>query len=177
MVGKELLRVRATDNDSTTNALLNYYIESGNDIFTFFINEAKGSVFLAKEVDYENVTRFRLVIGVRDRGSPSRKVLISSTVDIAVYDDNDNPPRFNPETYDVTVYENVTSGTYLCTVYAEDKDSHINQEVKYFMASYSQPKAKQKFEVNGSTGEIFTREELDREEQQVSSLVACQKTS
>lgn len=170
VVGKELLRLHASDIDSTSNAALNFFIESGNENSTFFLDQSAGFLFLASEVDHENVTHYRLIISVTDKGTPPRKAKVSSTVDIEVYDDNDNAPRFDSEAYTIAVYENITSGTYLCTVHAEDKDSQLNQELTYFMASYSEPKAKQKFKVNATTGEIFTQEDLDREEQEVSTL-------
>lgn len=167
VVGNELLRLHAMDNDSTTNAALNFFIETGNENSNFLLDESTGVLFLAKEVDHENVTHYRLIIGVTDKGTPLRKAQVSCTVDIQVYDENDNVPRFDSETYAVAVYENITSGTYLCTVHADDKDSHFNQELTYLMAAYSEPKAKQKFTINGTTGAVFTREHLDREEQQV----------
>ena len=167
VVGTELLRLHATDNDSTTNAALRYLIESGNENSTFFLDESMGFLFLASKLDHENVSHYRLIIGVTDKGIPPCKAQLSATVDIEVYDENDNMPRFDFERYSVSVYENITSGTYICTVHAEDKDSHINQELTYVMASYSESKAKKKFSVNGTTGEIFTKEDLDREEQEV----------
>ena len=55
----------------------------------------------------------------------------------------------------------------MCSVHADDKDSHLNQEITYLMATYSDTKAQEKFNVNSVTGAIFTIQELDREEQEV----------
>lgn len=170
-VGAELVKIYATDKDSTTNAALNYYILTGNEDSTFSLDESNGLLFLAKEVDYETRVCYRLQIGVSDKGIPNRKAQVPCTVDINIYDANDNRPRFFPETYDVTIYENVTIGTYICTVSAVDKDSHSNQELLYVFANYNQPIVMQKFVVNESTGAISTKEELDREEHEVSKTI------
>lgn len=166
-VGRELLRVQAMDSDSTTNGALNYFIESGNENSTFFIDESTGFLYLASELDHENVSRYCLVICVTDKGIPPRRAELSATVVIAIYDENDNLPQFDSETYSVALYENITSGTYVLTVHAGDKDSHLNQAITYIMATYSDAKAKDKFDVNSTTGEIITKGHVDREEQEV----------
>ena len=166
-VGKELLRIQAVDRDSTTNGALIYSIESGNDHSTFLMDESMGSLYLATELDHEIVSRYCLIVSVRDKGVPSRRAEVSATVIIVIDDENDNMPRFNSEVYTAAVFENITSGTYVCSVHADDKDSHLNQEITYLMASYSDTKAQEKFNVNSATGAIFTKQELDREEQEV----------
>ena len=163
----ELLRLQASDKDSKTNAALFYFIESGDEKSHFFLEESKGFLSLARKLDHENVSSYRLIINLTDKGKPPRKAQLPATVDINVYDENDNAPRFDYETYSVSIYENITSGTYLCTVHAHDKDSLLNHEVTYAMASYSEPNTKEKFDVNRKTGEVATKGDLDREEQQV----------
>lgn len=167
VVGRELLRIQAVDHDSTTNGALNYFIETGNENSTFFLDESKGSLYLATELDHENVSCYLLIVSVTDKGVPSRTAEVSATVIIAIDDENDNLPWFDSEAYAAAVYENITSGTYVCSVHAHDKDSHLNQEITYLMATYSDIKAQEKFNVNSATGAIFTKEELDREEQEV----------
>lgn len=169
----ELLRLHASDKDSTTNAALCYFIESGDEKSHFFLDESKGLLSLTRKLDHENVSSYRLIINVTDKGKPPRKAQLPATVDIKVYDENDNSPRFDYEAYSVSVYENITSGTYIYTVHAHDKDSLWNHEVTYAMASYSEPNTKGKFDVNRKTGEIFTTGDLDREEQQVRCTCSC----
>ena len=167
VVGRELLRIQAVDHDSTTNGALIYSIDSGNDHSTFLLDESTGSLYLATELDHENVSSYRLMVSVKDKGVPSRRAEVSATVTIAVDDENDNLPRFDSEVYNVAVFENITSGTYVCSVHADDKDSHLNQAITYLMASYSDTKAQEKFNVNSATGAIVTKQQLDREEQEV----------
>lgn len=166
-VNEELLRIHAVDHDSTTNGALTYSIESGNKNSTFFLNESRGSLYLATDLDHEKVSRYLLTVSVTDKGFPSRSAEVSATVIIAIDDENDNVPRFDSEVYTAAVYENITSGTYVCSVHADDEDSHLNREITYLMATYSDTKAQEKFRVNGATGAIFTKAELDREEQEV----------
>ena len=167
VVRRELLRVQATDKDSTSNGALNYFIKSGNENSTFFLDESSGFLYLASKFDYENASRYHLTVSVTDKGIPPLKAKKSAIVTITVYDENDNLPRFDSETYTVAVYENITSGTYVLTVHADDRDSDLNQKITYTIATYSDPKVKDKFQVNSTTGTIFTTQELDREEQEV----------
>ena len=167
-VRRKLLRIHAEDRDSTSNGALNYFIESGNENSTFSMNNSTGFLSLSSELDHEKESRYCLIISVTDKGVPSRRAEVSATVVIAIDDENDNLPRFDSEIYTVAVYENITSGTYVCSVHADDRDSHLNQELTYVMAAYSDTKAQDKFDVNSSTGAIFTKDELDREEQKVS---------
>lgn len=166
-VGRELLRIHAKDRDSTLNGALNYFIESGNENSTFFMDESTGFLYLSSELDHENVPRYCLIISVTDKGVPPCRAEVPATVIITIDDENDNVPRFDTETYTVAVYENITSGTYVCSVHADDRDSHINQELTYVIAAYSDIRAQDKFYVNSITGAIFTKDELDREEQKV----------
>ena len=166
-VGSELLRIQAVDHDSTTNGALTFSIGSGNDHSTFFLDESKGSLYLATQLDHENVSRYLLIVNVKDMGVPSRRAEVSATVIIAIDDENDNLPRFNSEVYTAAVFENITSGTFVCSVHADDRDSHLNQEITYLMATYSDTKAQKKFTLNSVTGAISTKQELDREEQEV----------
>ena len=57
VVGRELLRIQSVDHDSSTNGALTYSIESGNENFAFFLDESKESLYLATELDHENVSR------------------------------------------------------------------------------------------------------------------------
>ena len=166
-VGRELLRVQATDEDSTSNGALNYFITAETENPIFLLDETSGILFLARNLDYENVSRYHLTIVVTDQGIPPLIAKQPAVVTIAIYDENDNLPQFDSETYTVAVYENITSGTPILTVHANDRDSSFNQRITYTIASYSDPEARNRFEVNRNTGTIFTTRALDREEQEV----------
>jgi protocadherin Fat 4 len=62
-----------------------------------------------------------LKVKAADGGNPS----LSSTVTVYmnVIDRNDNAPIFDPVTYSVQIYENVTIGSSIVTVRATDVDS------------------------------------------------------
>ena len=60
-------------------------------------------------------------------------------------------PRLDSEAYTVDVYKDITSGTYVCSVHAEDQGSHLNQEIACLMVTYSDTKAQEKFDVNSET--------------------------
>ena len=83
--------VTATDEDTGSNAELQFLIATGNTggVFTM---RADGGLRVSAPLDFETVTHYDLVIEARDRGTP---VLIDSiTVVVDVTDVNDNAPEF-----------------------------------------------------------------------------------
>lgn len=67
------------------------------------------------------VQHYILVVQAQDTGRPS----LSSTVTVYfnVQDLNDNAPIFDPLSYSDEIYENITVGSPVLTVYATDQDS------------------------------------------------------
>ena len=83
--------VTATDEDTGSNAELQFVILTGNTggVFTM---RSDGGLRVSSPLDYESVTRYELVIEAHDRGTPP--MIGSITVVINVTDVNDNAPQF-----------------------------------------------------------------------------------
>ncbi len=87
---------------------------------------------------------------------------IMGVIKIEILDSNDNIPLFTQPTYLASVSENMSPGTYVTKVTAEDKDiSAPNNVVIYTIndQDYSS-----RFQIDSHTGNITTRQVLDREE-------------
>ncbi|EZA53066.1 Protein dachsous [Ooceraea biroi] len=99
-----------------------------------------------------------------DNGSPAATA--SASVLVTVLDDNDNDPRFEKEFYGFELPENLPSGTLVGSVSATDPDLGKNSLLRYAIVQTNSS-----FAVDPDTGEIITREPLDRETKSIHELV------
>lgn len=135
--GTVITTVTAVDKDdsSTPNAQLMYYVVSSshNSEKYFHVNGRTGLVTVAHGLDYERSATYQLIVGVKDRGVPQRPTGRdeTATVNIIVTDCNDNVPVFIPDSYTVSVKEDVKVGTTLLRVTAHDKDKGSNGEFTF----------------------------------------------
>lgn len=92
--------ITASDADQGNNAAIRFAIIGGNTQSQFAIDSLSGDVTLVKQLDYESVRTYRLVVRAQDGGSPSKSNTTQLLVN--VLDANDNAPRqvTNKCTYD-----------------------------------------------------------------------------
>ncbi|KAI2668551.1 Protocadherin-23 [Labeo rohita] len=125
-----VVSVSATDKDSGQNGRISYRLLS-SPVRGFYIDPDNGSVFTNKPLNYViNGNTLRLLVEARDSGDPS--LFSVTSVDIEVVDFNDNAPFFTQNSYEVSVPEDVSVGSTLLTLLAEDKDySNKNTHLEY----------------------------------------------
>uniref|UniRef100_UPI00398F28FC protocadherin Fat 4 n=1 Tax=Pristiophorus japonicus TaxID=55135 RepID=UPI00398F28FC len=158
-VGELVESATATDSDSGDNAEIHYSITGSNNHGTFSISHNTGSIFLAKKMDFETQSVYRLNITAKDNGRPPR----SSTMSVVIHvrDFNDNPPSFPPGDIFKSIVENVPIGTSVLKVIAQDPDADINGELQYCIAQQI-PRGNH-FVISASDGTLRTNAEIDRE--------------
>ncbi|XP_062429972.1 protocadherin Fat 4 [Rhea pennata] len=158
-VGELVSSVTATDSDSGDNADLHYSITGTNNHGTFSISPNTGSIFLAKKLDFETQSLYKLNITAKDHGRPPR----SSTMSVVIHvrDFNDNPPNFPPGDIFKSIVENVPVGSSVISVTAHDPDADINGQLTY--AIIQQMPRGNHFRIDEVRGTIFTNAEIDRE--------------
>uniref|UniRef100_A0A8B9J1D2 Protocadherin Fat 4 n=1 Tax=Amazona collaria TaxID=241587 RepID=A0A8B9J1D2_9PSIT len=158
-VGELVSSVTATDSDSGDNAELHYSITGTNNHGTFSISPNTGSIFLAKKLDFETQSLYKLNITAKDQGRPPR----SSTMSVVIHvrDFNDNPPNFPPGDIFKSIVENVPVGSSVISVTAHDPDADINGQLTY--AIIQQMPRGNHFRIDEVRGTIFTSAEIDRE--------------
>ncbi|XP_076296271.1 dachsous cadherin-related 1 [Lasioglossum baleicum] len=157
----QILQVTAVDLDTGNNARLSYRLQGST---AFRISPNTGWIYLAQALDRETLDRHTLTVLATDNGSPAATA--SASVLVTVLDDNDNDPRFEKDFYGFDLLENLPSGTLVGSVSASDPDLGKNALLRYAVVQ-----ANSSFAVDPDTGEISTREPLDRESKIVHELV------
>ncbi|XP_018422199.1 PREDICTED: protocadherin gamma-B2-like [Nanorana parkeri] len=157
--GASIFHIQAKDIDSEENAKLTYFVVS-NDInpisLHVSINPVTGVIYAQKSYDYEQHRAFNIQVIAKDNGSPSLNS--STTLNIHVVDQNDNPPviLYPPTDSDGPVFEMVPrsseQGSLVSKVVAVDADSGHNAWLSYFLQA-SEPSL---FTIDQHTGEIKT---------------------
>ena len=152
--GTRILTVSAVDEDIGNNAIVNYYITSGNTGAAFAINKDLGQIVVASSLDRESQDYYELKIKALDGKNSGTAV-----VHIHVKDVNDNNPVFSNSTYIAKVFENQPTGSYVTTLSATDKDLGRGG---VFLFSIS-GQGRDAFEIDPKTGVLRTIKSLDRE--------------
>ncbi|XP_061178908.1 protocadherin Fat 4-like [Saccostrea echinata] len=158
----------ATDPDTGDNGRFLYSIVSGNSDFHFKIEQTRGFIQVATDLDRESQPVYELVIKVSDLGSPQMSTSITATVTLS--DVNDIIPKFNKNMYVLNINENSPIGTLVGKVDAIDGDRGINALVTYRIKTYMEGHAG-KFMINTTTGEMKSFDVIDREIEDFYSII------
>uniref|UniRef100_A0AC34PUQ4 Uncharacterized protein n=1 Tax=Panagrolaimus sp. JU765 TaxID=591449 RepID=A0AC34PUQ4_9BILA len=126
-IGKEIGRLFAVDDDFGSNGEIRYSIVEGEGAENFELDTVSGELKTRKLIDREVKDKYQLKVMAEDRGIPS---LNSTTIlNIVVSDQNDNPPTFEHEFYNLTLSENTPRGKKLMHLIAHDADA--NSKIVY----------------------------------------------
>ncbi|XP_017135093.1 fat-like cadherin-related tumor suppressor homolog [Drosophila miranda] len=124
LVGTPILDVKATDEDSNVNGLINYNIEKGDQIGQFAIHKRNGTISVSRPLDRETIASYNLEIQACDQGIPQR--CSSVQVNIIILDTNDNAPLFANANYSVMLQENRPLGYIFLSFKISDADESPN---------------------------------------------------
>ncbi|XP_036798707.1 protocadherin alpha-7 isoform X6 [Oncorhynchus mykiss] len=161
----------ARDLDSGINSIRLYKL-SQNANFELEVrdrgDEKVPFLVLQKTLDREQKCEHRLLLTAIDGGNPPRSTNLNLTV--TVLDINDNRPVFSQEVYTVTLEENVSINTVVIQVKAIDLDEAVNGDVEYSLGRDLNRKVYEVFNLDGVTGEIRVKGEVDFESTEVYRL-------
>ncbi|KAL2733633.1 cadherin-23 [Vespula maculifrons] len=161
-------KAQDADDPTTPNGRVVIRILSGNEM----------GLFMLEQVDYWTARikavrslrgkfgNYSLKLEARDLGVPSNKE--TAILDICVTDYNDNPPIFISPQHNTTirVSENVTVGTPIIQIVAEDADTGPNGDV-HFRLKQDLAGHWRTFHIDDRTGVISLKLPLDRELQRL----------
>ncbi|CAG5132579.1 unnamed protein product, partial [Candidula unifasciata] len=184
IVGTSVYKVTATDPDSNSGRIPNYFIEavSGNYNHTFEVNKQTGQITLNKSLDYENLSFYHYNVSAKDEGNPTcpgvscvcdkNSNFNNPTCDpgpvdlfITIIDVQDTPPVFSKLPYMATVAENATLGQSIFQVSAVDGDRGVSQpnHIQYTLSGADSSQ----FAIGSSDGIIRVKEVLDADKEEV----------
>ncbi len=95
----------------------------------FRLDEQTGQLFVSNLLDREKYSSVTLYVTASDQSKPFRAD--HALIQIEILDVNDNKPIFTRQFYEVDVYENIKTNSYLLRVEANDKDLGDNGIVRY----------------------------------------------
>ena len=158
--GAEVLsEYRARDDDIGENARLEYSIFDGDDLGQFSINVDTGGIYTMQVLNKTEQKYYNLTILAMDQGVPQMNTF--GQISIEVLDANDQTPIFSEAVYNASFPESSPSGTTILQANATDSDIGTNAEFRYLFAPNSSHI--DRFTVNGTTGEVYTTDIFDRE--------------
>ncbi|XP_063785531.1 protocadherin gamma-B5-like [Pseudophryne corroboree] len=131
--GVRLNLAHAQDPDVGTNSIQDYKIDD-NDHFELAIKMNKDGIkspelILQKSLDREKQSIYQLVLIALDGGQPPKSG--TALIRIMVHDVNDNFPKFNKDTYEISVNENAPIGFLVLQLTAVDEEEGSNAEISY----------------------------------------------
>ncbi|CAL8264081.1 unnamed protein product [Lota lota] len=153
-----VITVSATDADEGVNGDIKYGLsrlsEKTRKLFT--LDRQTGDIFVAGDIDFEDVSEYELFVQAKDGyGLSSDTKVIISIIDV-----NDNAPVIALKTLTNPVPENVSPGTEVGLINVQDRDSEKNRKVRCSLQQHVPfkliPSIKNYYSV-------VTTEKLDRE--------------
>ncbi|KFM59095.1 Cadherin-23, partial [Stegodyphus mimosarum] len=172
--------VKAVDNDTGVNSVIDYYILNGNDDDVFGIRRSsdnKGELIVQKRIDGENITKFTLTIKVSKPSEPVTEFgqpynyqdLSQTQVTILIEDIDDNSPAFETSSYVLGARGNTEIDTELVILHASDPDAS-SSPILYSIRNitFIRPSTQQNmevlevFHVNPQSGVLSNNEPLGK---------------
>ncbi|CAI5652215.1 unnamed protein product [Oreochromis niloticus] len=162
----------AQDQDVGSNSVKSYTL-SKNECFSLKLKELSGDrqvpeLVLEKPLDREKQSVHQLLLTALDGGNPVKTG--TTKIVVTVLDINDNVPVFKKPLYNVSVHENIVSGSVLVKVEAADADEGVNGEIQYAFAEHTPESLLSVFQLNPDTGEISLIGTLDYESNAVHEI-------
>ncbi|MEE6478636.1 hypothetical protein FKM82_011911, partial [Ascaphus truei] len=156
----------AQDPDVGINDISQYRLNP-NPYFSLTVKNRKDGTLipelvLEKALDREEKEQHNLILTALDGGEPPRSG--SCQITIIVLDINDNAPVFERSNYKIHLLENPSFKTVIMTLNATDLDEGPNGEIEYFLDRRTSDSAKELFNLNQQTGDIFIMGVVDFEQ-------------
>ncbi|NXY79673.1 PCD18 protein, partial [Glareola pratincola] len=156
--------VRVQDKDSGANGEIVCKLHGHGHFKLQKTYENNYLILTNATLDREKRSEYSLTVIAEDKGTPSLSTVKHFTVQIS--DENDNPPRFQTNRYEVVILENNSPGAYITSVTATDPDLGDNGQVTYtILESYILGSSITTYvTIDPSNGAIYALRTFDHEE-------------
>ncbi|KAM9332564.1 protocadherin-16 [Pholidichthys leucotaenia] len=165
--GTEIIRLTATDPDSTPNAEVQYTISSGDEVNLFTMDQWTGALRLQRTLDREHQSTHVVIVQATD----GQGHFALAPVVVEVKDVNDNHPFFPVEVLTASIRENQPANSAVTVLHAIDHDTGVFGQLKYYMIERSGT-GKDSFAVDQTSGEIRSKIPFDFEKVSSFNFVA-----
>nr|XP_039265780.1 protein dachsous-like [Styela clava] len=158
-IGDYIARISVSDPDVGDVEKFNVTMTGGEG--RFGLKTDNGVVYLVRveeRLDREEKAFYDILLNATDFGSPPKSASASFTIEVE--DINDNPPRFDQNTYVVDISEESFPGTFVIHLAATDLDLGINKKFEYSLLESDQSNW---FDLHRESGLITTSDYLDHE--------------
>lgn len=170
--GRQVILDTATDADIGSNGVdhTTYRIVSGNEQRKFrldiTVNPSGEGAFLhlvsTGGLDRELTPFYQLLVQVEDKGEPKKFGYLQ--VNVTIQDINDNPPAFDQDHYQTSVFEDAAIGSSVLQITATDLDEGANADITYVLDEGTP------FQIDPKAGTVIIKEGLDYETRKEYSL-------
>ncbi|XP_005525604.1 PREDICTED: protocadherin-18 isoform X2 [Pseudopodoces humilis] len=156
--------VRVQDKDSGVNGEIICKLHGHGHFKLQKTYENNYLILTNATLDREKRSEYILTVIAEDKGTPSLSTVKHFTVQIS--DENDNPPRFQTNRYEVVILENNSPGAYITSVTATDPDLGDNGQVTYTILENSVlgSSVTTYVTIDPSNGAIYALRTFDHEE-------------
>ncbi|XP_062349942.1 protocadherin-18 isoform X2 [Cinclus cinclus] len=156
--------VRVQDKDSGVNGEIVCKLHGHGHFKLQKTYENNYLILTNATLDREKRSEYILTVIAEDKGTPSLSTVKHFTVQIS--DENDNPPRFQTNRYEVVILENNSPGAYITSVTATDPDLGDNGQVTYTILENSilGSSITTYVTIDPSNGAIYALRNFDHEE-------------
>ena len=158
-----------TDGDSSPFNVQSFVLEQETKGPEAFAVESKlvdgkmqAELKIVTELDYEKTPVYSLNVIAKDGGNPAKTGTLK--VQVELEDINDNAPRFNQSKFTVSVSEALKIGQLVTNIRAVDADGPQYNILKYSIED------SQHFSVDPNSGNIYLKQELDAESNDLHSF-------
>ncbi|XP_015784984.1 neural-cadherin [Tetranychus urticae] len=177
-VGETIQSVRASsgiaDNPTVFYTLIRGNTEQTNKHNHFYLTQRADDEGIWADLkvnyplDFEKLAHYNLTVRVENNGV--QQLASECTVYVVVEDVNDEIPLFT-EREQETVLEGMPAGTKVTQVHAVDRDGTKPFNQVYYAIEKSKDGSERFFTIDKESGEIFTKDEFDREEKQAYAVL------
>jgi len=158
-----VVQVQASSRDPESSISYSLTNDSAENESLFSVDPNSGNVTVLESLDREERDSYTVTILASTVVNGS-ELSDSTEVVVRVLDDNDNPPRFENDTFTFAIPETTPNGSVVATLLASDEDVGENSVVLYSLSQPHRDNEPLLFSINDSGTLVTARSLVDQTE-------------